>query len=935
MYEPNNDQSVSDGFDRLQLSKSISPSDITNSSPSDFKRSYPSPILSNLPSLFNNLRSNDRKDTKSSNGSPGKSWLKKFLSPNNKSTDDLSQMEQNKPGAEHARDKTKSSVVEEVITNNIIGYKSMDNDVEVSSHVFKDIDLVKIPSVFFKEGLPLLKVSHKSKKRAFFRIDEKNFRFYISIASSASSTASNGLHRLLTPTASPSKTKSYEFSNDDIKAIFSQKDASNYREELHISKEFEKQWLTIIYYDKSKNKLKTIHVILDTEHDLKKLLSVLLNLNKLRSILAKNYLIDLNDIDDIQRGMIIGGYNEENEKQLRQFLSFSDILKYSKRLNININPSYLKTIFNSVSNDNGADRGLDFEQFKTFVSILKRRNDIIVIWNELCGTNQSMTYDIFKTFMIDIQQEAYSDDYLLKLFKRFCIEDRSYWIPENFNNFLLSKYSLPLYNIGGDIGYYDYPLNEYFISSSHNTYLMGRQVAGDSSIEGYIKALQRGCRCVEVDVWDGYNEDPETNEKTLNEPIVSHGRTFTTAISLRNVIKTIKKYAFITSPYPLIISLEINCSIDNQFEVVTILKEVLGNTLLLDSINDESILPTPLELKHKILLKVKKTSPFNDLIADDNGNYVSSTTTTTSTSFSEDSGTGGNKRRSSFSIRRRNSPKKITDALSDLGIYLQGLKFRNFSLPESKTFNHCFSLSEKSINSMLKDDVKCTSLDKHNMRYFMRVYPSKIRLKSSNFLPMLYWSHGVQMVATNWQTYDLGQQLNEALFESTNRNGYVLKPDELRKLPIKPLLRLSFLSRLVKTKFDIEIISAHQLPKLKGSTSAINPFITFEILGHDSISWDIKANRSRTSIISENGFNPTWNEKFSGVITSSGQFIFVRFTINTSSSALEEEETNTIGYVVCRLCDIKKGYRYLQINDLLGEELIHSSLFVKIKYQEL
>ena len=41
------------------------------------------------------------------------------------------------------------------------------------------------------------------------------------------------------------------------------------------------------------------------------------------------------------------------------------------------------------------------------------------------------------------------------------------------------------------------PLAEYFISSSHNTYLVGHQLVGDSTIEGYIRALLRGCRSVE------------------------------------------------------------------------------------------------------------------------------------------------------------------------------------------------------------------------------------------------------------------------------------------------------------------------------------------------------------------------------------------------------------------------------------------------------
>lgn len=79
---------------------------------------------------------------------------------------------------------------------------------------------------------------------------------------------------------------------------------------------------------------------------------------------------------------------------------------------------------------------------------------------------------------------------------------------------------------------------------------------------------------------------------------------------MREVLHAIGKYAFVASPYPVILSMEVHCNVEQQEMLAQIVQDVLGATFLsapLAGFESEDSLPSPEQLKYKILLKVRRT----------------------------------------------------------------------------------------------------------------------------------------------------------------------------------------------------------------------------------------------------------------------------------------------------------------------------------------
>ncbi|XP_038611833.1 1-phosphatidylinositol 4,5-bisphosphate phosphodiesterase delta-1 isoform X2 [Tachyglossus aculeatus] len=595
-------------------------------------------------------------------------------------------------------------------------------------------------------------------------------------------------------------------------------------------------------------------------------------------------------------------------------MSFKEVKNFLKEINVQVDESYARWIFKKC--DKSQTDSLEDEEIEEFYKMLTKRPEIDEIFLSIAGSANTLSVDQLVQFLRLEQKEDADPEMARSLIERYepseTAKEVKVMTKDGFLMYLLSADG-NVFNLAHKRVYQDMtqPLCHYLVSSSHNTYLMEDQLTGPSSTEAYIRALSRGCRCVELDCWDGPG----------NEPVIYHGYTFTSKILFCDAIQAIKNYAFKASPYPVILSLENHCSLEQQRVLARHMERILGDLLVVapvDGMVDN--FPSPEQLKGKILLKGKKLNGLLDSTgaAGTDAAYVSD----------EDEAAEMEDESVKSKVNKKNSESlKLAKELSDLVTYCKSVHFEDFEgFAKGRLFYEIPSFSENKALRLVYEEG--TSFIRHNAKYLSRIYPAGRRTDSSNYSPVGLWNVGCQIVALNFQTPGSEMDVYQGRFQDNGFSGYVLKPAFLRDPasrfdPRDPSMEGPWWA---PKKLSVLVISGQQLPKVnKSKNSIVDPKVTVEVLGTPKDSTSLQ-----TPMVENNGFNPRWNRDLQFYVRVP-ELALVRFVVDDYDAS---SKNDFVGQCTVPFTSLKMGYRHIHLLSKNGDQYPSATLFVKIQIQD-
>uniref|UniRef100_A0A803Y149 Phosphoinositide phospholipase C n=1 Tax=Meleagris gallopavo TaxID=9103 RepID=A0A803Y149_MELGA len=561
----------------------------------------------------------------------------------------------------------------------------------------------------------------------------------------------------------------------------------------------------------------------------------------------------------------IHGMLQRADKDKDNRMCFQEVQIMLRMANIHMDNAYAHQLFKEC--DHSGDGRLEDQELEDFCRRLLRRPELEELFGHYSGEDCVLSAEELRDFLQDQGEEG--------TLHQACAIICAHELNEKARQqglMTLDGFTMYLLSAAGDI-----------LNQEHT------EIGGTSSTEAYVRALMMGCRCVELDCWEG----PD------GEPIVCHGHTFTSKILFRDVIEAIRDCAFKRSPYPVILSLENHCGVEQQATMARHMKAILGDMLLTQPLEgqDPGVLPSPEQLKGKVLVKGKKLPELQ-----------CETCSVTSIPDEEEEEETEEEDR-----LQAKDASHVAPELSAMVVYCQATPFPGLAqaLQQPRPYEMS-SFSERKARKLIKE--AGPTFVHYTSRQLSRVYPLGLKMTSSNYNPQEMWNAGCQLVALNFQTPGYEMDLNTGRFLGNGGCGYVLKPQFLRSphsgSPHPLVLR-------------IRVITAQQLPKLNREklSSIVDPFVRVEIYGVTA-----DCSKQQTAYRSNNGFNPRWEETLTFQLRVP-ELALVRFVVEDHDST---SCNDFVGQFTLPLGSMREGYRHIHLLSKDGASLAPATLFVHV-----
>ncbi|KAG2723899.1 hypothetical protein I3760_02G192500 [Carya illinoinensis] len=474
------------------------------------------------------------------------------------------------------------------------------------------------------------------------------------------------------------------------------------------------------------------------------------------------------------------------------------------------------------------------------------------------------------------------------------------------------------------------PLSHYFIYTGHNSYLTGNQLNSDCSDVPLIKALQRGVRVIELDIWPNSTKD---------DVLVLHGRTLTTPVKLIKCLQSIKEYAFVKSPYPVIITLEDHLTRDLQDKVAKMLTQTFGEMLYYPQGECLAEFPSPESLKYRIAISTK---PPKIYLESENSKHKGSSFNG-GRETSEEAASG--KKTPTFKAEPEEEKSNSDPDDEDINGCVH--KSAQEGAPEYKRLITIHAGKPKgSLKDALQvvvDEVRRLSLSEQALekaasnhgtdvvrftqKNILRVYPKGTRVTSSNYKPHVGWMHGAQMVAFNMQGHGKLLWLMQGMFRTNGECGYVKKPDFLmQRGPQNEVFNPKRTFIVKKTlKVKIYIGDGWHLdfsPTHFDSFSPPDFYTKIRIVGVPT-----DAAKKKTRIIDDD-WAPSWDEEFEFPLTVP-DLALLRIEVREYNRSQKDDFG---GQTCLPISEIKPGIRAIPLYDRNGEKLKSVKLLMQFQF---